>query len=184
MSKSSVNYTQPPTDESDEQIIERIQPKVSLLLALLLGIFGNFFVNAVFQLFEVPSTNLNVKYSIVVLGIVSGIFCIILLFNDLYPDLARIKNYPKQTTRSKYILWIFIIIVILVGICGIYGIFGPHALSNPPSSSEYCQNVTYVINQYYQNYTVEEIKIEKPNSEFSLQELKYLTNRVNGTTTN
>ncbi len=68
-------------DGSDRQIIEKIQPKISLIFGLLLGLFGNFFVSAIFLGFQISSMNLNAQRTIVLLGIVSGVFCIILLLS-------------------------------------------------------------------------------------------------------
>jgi len=128
MRKFSDNLNQSSLKESDNQIIEKIQPKVTLFLGLLLGIFGNFFVSAIFFGIDISSINVNAKSTIVVLGIVSGVFCILILINDLYPDLCKIKKYPKQSKGSKYLLYAFIITIILIGICGIYGIFAPYTI--------------------------------------------------------
>lgn len=183
MSNPPENSNQSSVNESDNQIIEKIQPKVSLLLGLLLGIFGNFFVSAIFVGMDVSSINLNAKRTIVALGVVSGVFCILLLIHDLYPDLNRIKNYPKQSESSKYLLWGFIITIILIGICGVFGLFAPNTSGIQQNSSESCHNVTYVVNSYtyYQNFTFEQIKIEKSDTPFSVNELKYLINGGNGT---
>ncbi|PKL65074.1 MAG: hypothetical protein CVV32_05880 [Methanomicrobiales archaeon HGW-Methanomicrobiales-3] len=178
MSDSSDKSSRSAIEKSDNQIIEKIQPKVSLLLGLLLGILGNFFVSAIFVGMDISTIELNAKRTIVILGIVSGVFCILILINDLYPDLNRIKEYPKQSNRSNHIFYGFIIILILIVMSGIFGLFAPPS-DLQQNTIKSCQNVTYVENSYY--YTIEQINIEKPDSSLSVQELRYLMNKGSST---
>ncbi len=177
MSDSPDNLIKSSTEESDNQIIDKIRPKVTLLLGLLLGILGNFFVSAIFVGIDISTLDSNAKRNIVVLGLVSGVFVVLLLINDLYPDLNRIKEYPKQSKSSKYIFYAFITILILIIMYGM--LFNPPTREFRQDQFTSCQNVTYVVNYYTynQNYTIEQIKIEKTDSSVSVQELQYLINR-------
>jgi hypothetical protein len=169
MTDAQNNSNQSSANDSDESILNEIRPMVLLLLGLLLGIVGNMFVNALF--FGIDTLPPNLQFTIVALGLASGVFCILLLYLDIHPSLKKIKNYPKTSNPASTLLFIFFIIVCLV--IAAYGFVGTFA---PQNSPKICQNITYVVNNYYQNYTVNEVNEKNKGFSFSIDELKYLVN--------
>lgn len=159
-------------DDPDEPILNKIRPMVLLLLGLLLGIAGNMFVNALFL--DVDFLPSNYRFTMIGLGLTFGLYCILLLYLEIHPDLKKLKNYPKKaSSASNYLLIIFIIVWVCIGAWGIFGSFPPQ------NSSKICQNITYVVNNYYQNYTIQnytlkEINVGNKDTIFSINELKYL----------
>lgn len=95
-----------------------------------------------------------------------------------------------QSYTLLYCIVIAILIIALLGIVVLMGNTLPlfaqiqQNNENPQVSGNLscaCQNNTYMVNNYYYNYTIEQIMVENKNRAFSLEELKYFVNNGKGT---
>ena len=83
------------------------------------------------------------------------------------------EHWPK--TKGALILFavtLMAIFALILVLGSSLSVFAKIPQTNEISSNN-CQNITYVVNNYYNNYTIEQITIKNENRPFSVEELKY-----------
>jgi amino acid transporter len=95
-------------------------------------------------------------------------------------DLREIEKNEYLKERGKWLFWIFLAALIVIGIALLCVFFVFADLTNQTkdmgeNATAICpQNITYVVNNYYSNYTIERIVVENKNRSISVEELKFL----------
>lgn len=95
-----------------------------------------------------------------------------------------LKDRFNAEYRSNTILFCVVLVILMSALFGVVYLMGnalpllsqiQQSNDNPPSTGNLscsCQNNTYVVNNHYNNYTVEQIIVKNENRPFSVEELK------------